>query len=193
MSAQLAERIYHFGNNTTMSNIWPMFSAEDSLGALDSTIYLGRWLQSTGTWAQQHYLTEAQNIFRNQVFAYNITTTNDYPGWQNSNKIDGYAFFKYGLATLDTLRIQDRAPNIYSNYDCFSARYFNGNTQNETEGTANYTSTNTIFNNTDKYQVYTLLGQFIGVKNKNEFERLNSGSYILTNVNSNVKFLINKQ
>ncbi|MBK7966046.1 MAG: hypothetical protein IPK10_12725 [Bacteroidetes bacterium] len=28
--AELAERIYHYGNNTTMSNIWPMFSAEDS-------------------------------------------------------------------------------------------------------------------------------------------------------------------
>ncbi|MBK7682768.1 MAG: hypothetical protein IPJ26_10080 [Bacteroidetes bacterium] len=84
----------------------------------------------------------------------------------NSNKIDGYALFMYGLEPIDTLRIQDRAPNIYTNHDCFSARYFNSNTKNETEGTTTYTSTNSIFNYTDKYQVYTLLGQFIGLKSK---------------------------
>ena len=193
---ELAERIYHFGNNSTMSNIWPMFSAEDSVSVNDSLIYLGRWLQgSAGSiWApQQHYLTEAQNIFRDQIFAYNIITANDFPGWQNSNKIDGYALFMYGLEPIDTLRIQDRSPNIYTNHDCFSARYFNSNTKNETEGTTTYTSTNSIFNYTDKYQVYTLLGQFIGLKSKIEFEKLNSGNYILTDVNSNVRFLINKQ
>ena len=88
MSVQLAERIYHFGNNTTMSNIWPMFSAEDSLGALDSTIYLGRWLQGTGTWAQQHYLTEAQNIFRDQLpyfIQFVVPPLN--PNWNASLKI----------------------------------------------------------------------------------------------------------
>ncbi|MBK7964051.1 MAG: hypothetical protein IPK10_01160 [Bacteroidetes bacterium] len=124
--AELAERIYHYGNNTTMSNIWPMFSAEDSLDVNDTTIYLGRWLQGTGTWPQQHYITEAQNIFRDQLpyFIQFVIPQLNLPG-ASSMKIDGYAFFKYGLATLDTLRIQDRAPNFYTRPACFSARYAN--------------------------------------------------------------------
>jgi hypothetical protein len=190
--SQLAERIYHFGNNSTMSNIWPMFSAEDSLSALDSTIYLGRWLQGTGTWAQQHYLTEAQNIFRDQVISFNMTTLNDIPTWQNSYKIEGYSFFKYGLAPLDTNRAQDVIPNIYSNYDCFSLRYYNGNSINSGSSLNElYTTKNPIFN-FDNFQVFNLMGQFLGVKTKIEFRELDAGNYVLKAVDSNSVIIIYK-
>ena len=191
LNSQLAQRIYHFGNNNTMSNIWPMFSAEDSLSYNDSTIYLGRWLQGTGTWTQQHNLTEAQNIFRDQVFAYNITTANDFPGWQNSNKIDGYAFFKYGLATLDTIRIQDRAPNVYSNYDCFSARYANTNLQDGAESNVQLTPISTYLKAGESYFVYSYLGQEYGNLSYNKVLTLPKGSYILENEKSLVRIIFN--
>ncbi|MBK7964062.1 MAG: hypothetical protein IPK10_01240 [Bacteroidetes bacterium] len=191
MSVQTAERIYHYGNNTTMSNIWPMFSAEDSLDVNDTTIYLGRWLQGTGTWPQQHYITEAQNIFRDQLLVYNIITANDFPGWHNSNIIEGYAFFKYGLATLDTLRIQDRAPNFYTRPACFSARYANPNLLHEAE-TANHTNHVTSFLEPDEiYFVYSYLGQDFGKLNYNQILALPKGSYILKSETSFSRIIFN--
>lgn len=191
--AELAERIYHFGNNATMSNIWPMFSAEDSVSVNDSTIYLGRWLQGTGTWTpQQHYLTEAQNIFRDQVISYNFTTTNDFPSWQKSNKMEGYAFFKYGLATLDTLRTQDFVPNIYSNYDCFSLRQYQGNNINSVSNTTDFNNSNNPVILFDKFHVFNVMGQFLGVKTKMEFEKLDAGNYVLKDDDSNASILIYK-
>lgn len=191
MSVQTAERIYHYGNNTTMSNIWPMFSAEDSLDVNDTTIYLGRWLQGTGTWPQQHYITEAQNIFRDQLLVYNIITANDFPGWHNSNIIEGYAFFKYGLATLDTLRIQDRAPNFYTRPACFSARYANPNLLHEAE-TATHTNHVTSFLEPDEiYFVYSYLGQEFGKLNYNQILALPKGSYILKSETSFSRIIFN--
>jgi hypothetical protein len=190
MSVQLAERIYHFGNNTTMSNIWPMFSAEDSLGALDSTIYLGRWLQSTGTWAQQHYLTEAQNIFRDQVTDYG-DSIQVVTSWNKSFKVDGYAFFKYGLAPLDTTRTQDQVPNIYSNYDCFSARYANTNLQSSIEGATNSIANSTYLAPGENYFVFTYLGQELGRLNFNQVLALPKGSYILTVEKNSERIIFN--
>ena len=193
LNSQLAQRIYHFGNNNTMSNIWPMFSAEDSLSYNDSTIYLGRWLQGTGTWTpQQHYLTEVQNIFRDQVpyHVQNIILPN-YPSWNSSLRLEGYAFFKYGLATLDTLRIQDRIPNEYSKYDCFSARYANINLQNGVESTAQSTYVSTYLNPTENYFVYSYLGQEFGKLNYNQVLALPKGSYLLKNAGNSVRIIFN--
>ena len=191
MSVQLAERIYHFGNNTTMSNIWPMFSAEDSLSQNDANIYLGDWLQGTEFWApQQHYLTEVQNIFRDQLNVYSdsiLVVTS----WNKSIKIDGYAFFKYGLATLDTLRIQDRTPNIYTNHDCFSARYANTNLQNETGNTHHNTTISTYLKPDNYYFVYTYLGQEYGKLNYYQILALPKGSYLLKNERNLVKIMFN--
>ena len=117
--AQLAERIYWFGANSTQSHIWPMYSAEDSLSPNDDNIYLGRWLQGTGTWTNQHYFTECQNIFRGQMpwFIQNVIPTYS-TSWNNSVTITGDAFFKYGLNVLDSLRNQDRFPNFYTRPAC---------------------------------------------------------------------------
>lgn len=192
MSVQTAERIYHYGNNTTMSNIWPMFSAEDSLDVNDTTIYLGRWLQGTGTWPQQHYITEAQNIFRDQLpDYYQIVIPNLNPSWNATLKIEGYAFFKYGLATLDTLRIQDRAPNFYTRPACFSARYANPNLLNEAE-TATHTNHVTSFLEPDEiYFVYSYLGQDFGKLNYNQILALPKGSYILKSETSFSRIIFN--
>ncbi len=191
---ELAQRIYHFGNNTTMTNIWPMFSAEDSVSVNDSLIYLGRWLQGTGTvWSpQQHYLTEAQNIFRDQVpyYVQNIILPN-YPSWNASLKLEGYAFFKYGLATLDTSRIQDRSPNIYSNYDCFSARYANNNLQNGSESNFQSTPASSYLEPSENYLVYTYLGQEFGRLSYIQVLALPKGSYILKNENNLVQIIFN--
>ncbi|MFN0187615.1 MAG: hypothetical protein ACKVQV_02845 [Bacteroidia bacterium] len=191
--AELSERIYHFGNNTTMSNIWPMFSAEDSLSYNDSTIYLGRWLQGTGTWTpQQHYLKEVQNIFRDQLpDYYQITIPNLNTNWNATLKIEGYAFFKYGLATLDTLRLQDQTPNIYSNYDCFSARYANTNLQIGVESTSQSTPISTYLKPTENYFVYSYLGQEFGKLNYSQVLALPKGSYILTNEDNLVRIIFN--
>jgi hypothetical protein len=189
--AELTERIYHFGNNTTMSNIWPMFSAEDSLDTLDATIYLGDWLQGTEYWApQQHYLTEAQNIFRDQVSSY-VDSTQLITSWNKSIKIDGYSFFKYGLAPLDTIRIQDRTPNIYSNYDCFSARYASGNLQNIIEDTINFAALTTYIKLDEIYFVYTYLGQEFGKLNHTQILALPKGSYILKNEKNSARIIFN--
>lgn len=124
--AQLAERIYWFGANSTQSNIWPMYSAEDSLSPLDENIYLGRWLQGTGTWTNQHYLTECQNLFRVQIpwFIQNVVPTYS-TSWSNSLTISGDAFFKYGLNVLDSLRNQDRFANFYTRQACYQYRIAN--------------------------------------------------------------------
>ena len=193
LNSQLAERIYHFGNNNTMSNIWPMFSAEDSLSVNDANIYLGDWLQGTEYWTpQQHYLTEVQNIFRDQLpDYYQITIPNLNPSWNATIKIDGYAFFKYGLATLDTLRIQDRAPNIYTNHDCFSARYANINLQNGAESTSQSTYISTYLKPTENYFVYSYLGQEFGKLNYNQVLSLPKGSYILKDEDILVPIIFN--
>ncbi len=120
--AELAERTYWFGANSSPSHLWPMYSAEDSLSPGDSNIYLGDWLQgSAGTfWAgQQHYITECQNIFRGQMpwFIQNVIPTYS-TSWNNSVTITGDAFFKYGLNVLDSLRNQDRFPNFYTRPAC---------------------------------------------------------------------------
>ncbi len=195
LDSQLAQRIYHFGNNTTMTNIWPMFSAEDSVGVNDSTIYLGRWLQgSAGSiWSpQQHYLTETQNIFRDQVpyfIQFVVPPLN--LNWPNSIKIEGYAFFKYGLATLDTLRIQDRAPNIYTNHDCFSARYANNNLQNGAESNFQSTPTSSYLEPGENYLVYTYLGQEFGKLSYIQVLALPKGSYILKNEKKLLRIIFN--
>ena len=120
--AELAERTYWFGANSSPSHLWPMYSAEDSSSPGDSNIYLGDWLQgSAGTfWAgQQHYITECQNIFRGQMpwFIQNVIPTYS-TSWNNSVTITGDAFFKYGLNVLDSLRNQDRFPNFYTRPAC---------------------------------------------------------------------------
>ena len=117
--AQLAERIYWFGANSTQSHIWPMYSAEDSLSPNDDNIYLGRWLQGTGTWTNQHYFTECQNIFRGQIKAYSDSVLLVNSLWYNTVSISGDAFFKYGLNVLDSLRNQDRFPNFYTRPACY--------------------------------------------------------------------------
>ena len=131
--AQLAERIYWFGANSAPSHLWPMYSAEDSLSPNDYNIYLGRWLQGTGTWTNQHYITECQNIFRGQIDDYIVTTTNDNPGWQQSFSINGDAFFKYGLNVLDSLRNQDRFPNFYTRPGCYQYRIRNEYIENTSQ------------------------------------------------------------
>ena len=190
---QLAERIYHFGNNSTMSNIWPMFSAEDYMSPNDANIYLGDWLQGTEFWTpQQHYLTEVQNIFRDQVPYYvQNTILPNYPSWNASLKLEGYAFFKYGLATLDTIRIQDRAPNVYSNYDCFSARYANTNLQDGAESNVQLTPISTYLKAGESYFVYSYLGQEYGKLSYNQVLTLPKGSYILENEKSLVRIIFN--
>lgn len=115
--AQLAERLFHFGNNHLASDIWPMFSAEDSVSPRDENIYLGRWLQGTEYWAAQggpHYLPEVMSIFLGQLPGYYQFIVVDIDSaWivSPSLTIKGYCFFRYGLKGLDSLRLQDAMPD----------------------------------------------------------------------------------
>lgn len=126
-----------------------MYSAEDSLSPNDDNIYLGRWLQGTGTWTIQHYFTECQNLFRGQVHDYVVTTANDIPGWLQSFSINGDAFFKYGLNVLDSLRNQDRFANFFTRQGCYQYRIGNNNLNQNTEQFKHntYTQKTILFSN----------------------------------------------
>lgn len=192
--AQLAERIYWFGANSTQSHIWPMYSAEDSLSPSDDNIYLGRWLQGTGTWTIQHYLTECQNIFRTQIQDYKITTLNIFPSWAQSISISGDAFFKYGLNDLDALRNQDRFPNFYARPACYQYRLRNYQSIPGYESTFKKTNNNKILLisneqtfeewkktiRTEKKYLINCQGVQVGKVNETTFSKISSGFYFAT-------------